>query len=385
MCLACLAEHIHADKPDAEKWHYYHRDRKTLVRQTTNSQAAVTLVWTYSPEGAVLLGREGPVTHLGCGDNAIYDFSTGLIFKRGNYFDPNTGIWLSLGGVVIWNGTQSYRRNRHHRRRHKKWLILLILLLILLLLTGCANDGTVTPTPTCTPTPFPGIPWTPTFTPTWLPTIGPPHTPTPVPTDDPPTPLPSATIVFGGSDGVNIRNHGPDPAEQIPVWNEIGDLVVPYPGSKTGQAGAVNINDYKEKNLVLIGYSSGADSTLLFANMYYEHQTGNNYSGRITDMVLLATTMTDDAGIIDNEWPNILNRLLQWGTDIYILQDEANYGDRPANYNAPPSASGTFFFDSRPLQGHWRTEHLENPPRPGTGTNNDTEYRNYVLNWLNNN
>ncbi|MCP4362187.1 MAG: RHS repeat protein, partial [Chloroflexi bacterium] len=116
--LACIGEQVDADIPATEEWRYYHRDRKTLVRQTTNSQTAVTLAWTFSPEGAVLLGEEGPVTHLDC-DNAVYDFSTGLIFKQSNYFDPRNGIWSTIGGIVIWNSSQSYTHKRRRRKRKR--------------------------------------------------------------------------------------------------------------------------------------------------------------------------------------------------------------------------------------------------------------------------
>jgi hypothetical protein len=40
------------------------------------------------------------VTNLGCGD--IYDWSTGLVYKNGRYFDPNLGIWLTLAPFVVW-------------------------------------------------------------------------------------------------------------------------------------------------------------------------------------------------------------------------------------------------------------------------------------------
>jgi hypothetical protein len=60
----------------------------------------ITLAWAYSPDGAVLIGAKGPVTNLGCGD--IYDWSTGLIYKNGRYFDPTLGIWLTLAPFVVW-------------------------------------------------------------------------------------------------------------------------------------------------------------------------------------------------------------------------------------------------------------------------------------------
>ncbi|RME22631.1 MAG: hypothetical protein D6800_10795, partial [Candidatus Zixiibacteriota bacterium] len=101
--VACIAEIVDEGRPE-EETRYYHRDGSNLVRQITNQNEAITYAWTYSPEGAVILGPEGPVTRLDCGDNAIYDWSTGLIFKNGRYFDPNTGIWITLGGIVVWDG-----------------------------------------------------------------------------------------------------------------------------------------------------------------------------------------------------------------------------------------------------------------------------------------
>jgi hypothetical protein len=382
--LECIGELVNADEPDSE-WRYYHQDGNHLVRQTTNVQATVTLAWTYSPEGAIVLGEEGPVTHLGCEGNTTYDFSTGLIFKNGKYFDPNTGIWLTMGGMVVWNSWQTRPENRRQRKRSKKWLLLLLLFLIVLVLAGCAPIPSPTPTatPCPTPSPIPGLPSNTPVSPTGTPVA--PNTPTPRPTDRPPTALPTAIIVFGGSDGQNIRNNGPDPVEQIPVWNEIGTLVIPYRGSKISQANDVPIDQYKNTNLILIGYSSGADAALIFADKYYRQQTTNHYSGKITDMALLATTMTDDAAYIDSEWTNILDRLLIWGTDIYILEDSAHYGDKPKSYQTPTGATGTFKFDSRPTQGHWQAEHMETPPRPGTGTNNSLEFRSYVMGWLRDN
>ena len=97
-------------------------------------QATVTLAWTYSPEGAVLLGEEGPVTNLDCSGNTIYDFSTGLIFKNGRYFDPANGLWITLSGVVVWQAwppdNRSQRRRKHRNsKRNRKWILLLLLLL----------------------------------------------------------------------------------------------------------------------------------------------------------------------------------------------------------------------------------------------------------------
>jgi hypothetical protein len=100
--LECIGELVDDGEAETEEWRYYHRDGNQLVRQTTNSQAEITLAWAYSPDGAVLFGDKGPVTNLGCGD--IYDWSTGLIYKNGRYFDPTLGIWLALAPLVIGGG-----------------------------------------------------------------------------------------------------------------------------------------------------------------------------------------------------------------------------------------------------------------------------------------
>jgi YD repeat-containing protein len=198
--LECIGELVNADDPENEEWRTYHQDGNHLVRQTTNIQAAVTLAWTYSPEGAIVIGEEGPVTHLGCEGNATYDFSTGLIFKNGRYFDPNTGIWITMGGMVVWNGWQSRPGNGRQRKRSKKWLLLLLLFLIVLVLAGCTP--TPTPMPTTTPCPTPTMPGLPSNTPaaptnTPWPTVRPPNTPTPWPTITPsPTHSPTPTQVL---------------------------------------------------------------------------------------------------------------------------------------------------------------------------------------------
>ncbi len=161
--LACLGEQVDADDAQNSAWRYYQRDGQNLVRQTTNEETAVTLAWTFTPEGAVLLGEEGPVTNLDCSGNAIYDFSTGLIFKNGNYFDPSNGIWITLSGVVIYQVWVPQRDKRRSNGRERKWLyIFLFLLLIVLFLAGC-GDGErpalvplgSTPTSACPPTATP--------------------------------------------------------------------------------------------------------------------------------------------------------------------------------------------------------------------------------------
>ena len=194
--VACLGEFVTDNATNDTEWRYYQRDAKSLVRQTTNEAATITLAWTFSPEGGVLLGEEGPVTHLGCGDDAVYDWSTGLIFKSGGYFDPSLGIWLTMGGAIIWhNAIPGSRRKRKRKDKKRRWVLIVLLLLVVLTLTACQQPPTTpepTQTATCTPEPV-SIP-SPTETLTPWPTdpIGPPEPEEPVPSKEP-TPEPSET------------------------------------------------------------------------------------------------------------------------------------------------------------------------------------------------
>jgi hypothetical protein len=77
-----------------EGWLYYLSDAEGLVRQGTDEQSQVVSSWLFDPDGAVLEGPEEPVSHLVCG--GVYDWSTGLIYKDGRYFDPLLGIWLTM-------------------------------------------------------------------------------------------------------------------------------------------------------------------------------------------------------------------------------------------------------------------------------------------------
>ena len=220
---APAGEHVTDMSTGDSSWRHYIYDGNGYVRQTVNENAEPTFAWTFSPEGAVILGEEGPVTHLSCTGDAIYDFSTGLIYKNGRYYDPSQGIWLSTGAVGIVMGLGQKRGNRAQRRRERKlgrgkkhlWLILFVLLI--LLLVGCnessaldvdnASTKTCTPTPTATssatlPPPFISVEEqnAPESTPPYEPpdTPEPPPTVTPLPTN---TPTPESSGPMGHYSG----------------------------------------------------------------------------------------------------------------------------------------------------------------------------------------
>jgi YD repeat-containing protein len=186
----CLGEYTNA-------WLYYLPDASGYVRQGTDSQGQVTSAWTFDPDGTVLMGPQGLVSHLVCG--GVYDWSTGLIYRGGRYFDPSLGIWLALTPLVVM---QSWRgRGRKKRRGYTWYLVVVCVVAIGGMLVACGEPTPTpgTPTPTCTDTRTP--PWT--RIPNWTPTPGWTPTPSRTPTRTP-TPTPTPT-------GCCRKNFGPEP------------------------------------------------------------------------------------------------------------------------------------------------------------------------------
>jgi hypothetical protein len=185
----CLGQYEGAE----DEWLYYLNDATGYVRQGADEQGEVVSSWLFDPDGTMLEGPQGLVSHLICG--GVYDWSTGLIFKGRGYFDPNLGIWLALVPLVM---IQSWRGRKRKRRRGMPWYVVAIFVCVGVggMLTGCGEDGnTLTPgdTPTstevCTDTP---TPWAAPGTPPSA-TPGTPTPPTPTDPPTPPTPTPGPT------------------------------------------------------------------------------------------------------------------------------------------------------------------------------------------------
>ena len=173
------------------EWLYYLGDGDGLVRQGADGEGNVTADWLFDPDGTVLEGPEGPVSHLVCG--GVYDWSTGLIYKNHNYFDPRLGIWLALAPLVV---VQSWRGRK--RRGGPPWYGLLVVIVAVGMsgtLSGCGNEPTAMPT-ACIETTGPIVSPTITVNPTWTPVLMP-ESPiaTPESTDTPvPEPTPDANL-----------------------------------------------------------------------------------------------------------------------------------------------------------------------------------------------
>jgi YD repeat-containing protein len=127
-----------------EGWKYYLQSTLGQVRQAVDAAGNVIYSWAYNPDGTVLQGVQGPITHLEC--DAVYDWSTGLIYRLGRYFDPTTGVWLMGTGMVL---AQAGAKDKRRSKRR------LLLLLLLLLCVGSVLAACNQPPPPCTnTTPF---------------------------------------------------------------------------------------------------------------------------------------------------------------------------------------------------------------------------------------
>ena len=73
------------------EWLYYLHDAEGYVRQGADADGVIVSAWLFDPDGTVLEGPNGPVSHLICG--GVYDWSTGLIYRGGRYFDPYLSLW----------------------------------------------------------------------------------------------------------------------------------------------------------------------------------------------------------------------------------------------------------------------------------------------------
>jgi YD repeat-containing protein len=383
-------------------WNFALPDGLNTLRQLTDIQGDVTLSTRYTPWGGTLdTHGTGNFTYGYLG--GILDVTTNLIYVgNGQYYDPTTGRFLTRGvnpdstnPYVPWNPTGAIIAPlalfsliaRRKKGKANPYLLMLVILVVLPMSVAMACDEG---TPASEPTPVEQPPVVVTPGPGndsggVVSTPEPSSTPLAVPCPTPSlTPMVTKTIFFGGSDGVSLANPGPDPTLQTPVWVQGATQVVPYPGgSKANQANQVDINTYKDVNLIVIGYSAGGDAALMFAEKYRIQQFQNNGTGKITDIAVLGGTMSGlmtDGRNLAQEWPSVLSGLLVWGTDIYILDDKAAGGGEANGYQPPANATGTFYFVQRLEQEHWDGGL---GGQLGIGTNNSEAFKTEVISWFN--
>jgi len=128
---------------------YYLPDAEGYVRQGVDADGALVSAWLFDPDGTVLEGPSGPVSHLICG--GVYDWSTGLIYRGGRYFDPALGIWLALLPLMVVQAWPGKKR----RRSGQPWMMICFGLLVTGILSACGNPPEPPKPPLCTDTPSP--------------------------------------------------------------------------------------------------------------------------------------------------------------------------------------------------------------------------------------
>ena len=101
----------------------------------TDEAGEIDFTWSYSASGEVLSGPQGPYVLLDCPDG-VYDWSTGLIFLNGRYFDPALGIWIALGIAL-----QGRPWSRKRKRRRWVWLLWVLVVLAVTMMSGCGSGS----------------------------------------------------------------------------------------------------------------------------------------------------------------------------------------------------------------------------------------------------
>ncbi|MBN1874300.1 MAG: hypothetical protein JXA33_08710, partial [Anaerolineae bacterium] len=256
----------------AEGWLYYLPDAEGYVRQGADTGGAVVSAWLFDPDGTVLEGPNGPVSHLICG--GVYDWSTGLLYKGGRYFDPMLGIWLALLPLIVIQGRKKKRKGGH------SWMMLLCV--------GLLVTGTLTACDDCSP-----------------------------PIQE--TPLPDAftgcTVILacGMGTGANCKNEIPlaDYSDQVPLQplkDEFVKLGGEYKyldydtyGAKGDYARAIKTDIATSGDRVyMVGHSAGADAVIWAASELIDEGAYTQVKAiAILDSALLTG---DGSGLNVDDW-----------------------------------------------------------------------------------
>jgi len=197
-----------------------------------------------------------------------------------------------------------------------------------------------------------------------------------------PESLPTVTVVLGGTYGQSNGTdfEGPDPQENLSMWIDRNTITVKFPGNSSPgsgdgkylQAEAANeqIIWFIDYNIVIIGYSSGADAAPMLGEIYYDTKIGG--AGNVTDIAMLGPTFSGDTGHGDlgQEWSGLFDKLSRKGTDILVINDSAWGGDDATNYQPPDGATGFVQTQSHPTWNH------------ATDVRNYSEIKYHVLNWF---
>ncbi|NIT61334.1 MAG: hypothetical protein GWN00_35550, partial [Aliifodinibius sp.] len=285
-----------------------------------------------------------------------------LVFKNGRFFDPSTGIWITFGGMVLWQLKQSDKKRKKGKKgKRRLFLFICLLILVTIAITGCIPED-----------PEEQINCSVIFTPS-----GPP----PALKNNP------DVLLFGGIGPGGLNEPGPEPADQLPHFNQIATEPVNYPGEGGKEQQALNVTGTypsENKELLIIGYSAGADAAMIYAKLFMD-----THPEKIEAVVLLAPTMSGSTantlgGKLEDHWKLILDELLLDGTDIYLLDDaHTQEAVAPPSYGySPPGTIPGETGDYHYVNQDWRL-HYDPTSCCGDATNNSIQVRDQVVSWYN--
>ena len=227
---------------------------------------------------------------------------------------------------------------------------------------------------------------------------------------------PSQTILFGGSSG-NISEPGPEVELQIPAWLVDGDgniipkdQLIRYDGNKVRTA----IFADKEKllpdqSVILIGYSAGTESALIYARLRLEKGQmvdtivllGPTFEARIDGDILFPTgngqTLfvfgdSNERGRELNDWWDYFDYFQCQGVNILVIDDGFGRKIKDAydindarNYIPPENAKGDFdyWLNSITWRQHYNTFSWKHPLTLRKGTNRSDSLKDAVYDWIN--
>jgi hypothetical protein len=249
------------------------------------------------------------------------------------------------------------------------------------------------------------------------------------------TPTPTRiTIFLGGSIAGFPLVAGPLPACQSPIWVDGSDTNLPPPDSVIryravvkdqqtnvitdgGKMGQVNDafayiaqNNIQNPEILLIGYSAGADAALMFADEFVQ----NSANGRIVAVVMLGGTLSgysefrmagirntaegSDQSTAANLYDEVVISALTGGIPILAFDDDSGqFGDlwtAIQNLQPPPTniallsytqSTNNHFGDLEGVEECIRGEGTPPPApdsNPGSGTNVNATVRSAVITWL---
>ncbi|MBK8139253.1 MAG: hypothetical protein IPK52_26115 [Chloroflexi bacterium] len=92
------------------------------------------------------------------------------------------------------------------------------------------------------------------------------------------------------------------------------------------------------QDISLIGYSAGADAAMIFMDEYVDQLRQSGWTGKVSDIVIIGGTATGGMSggrALEDNWSSLANSILHGGTDILVVDDNAENVSMPSSYPQP--------------------------------------------------